>query len=81
MTTRVQQILEEASSLTEAERADLAILLLEGLESGEDPGAEEAWSEEIGRRVNELRLGLVKTIPWEQVRKEALRALHAGPQR
>ena len=69
-----KRILEEAMRLPPGERADLAGRLLESIEPGEDAGIEEAWSQEIARRVRELKAGRAKTIPWSEV-KEQLRAI------
>ncbi len=63
----------EAVELSESERAELAGLLLESLQTEPDPDVEAAWAEEIERRVRDIDEGRVQTIPWEQVRAE----LHA----
>lgn len=73
MNRRVDDLYKEASELTESERAELAGLLLESLETEPDAGVEAAWAAEIERRVREIDEGRVETIPWEQVRAE----LHA----
>jgi len=54
----------------ERERAELAGLLLESLESEQDEDVESAWAEEIERRVRQLDSGEVKAIPWAQIRAE-----------
>jgi putative addiction module component (TIGR02574 family) len=50
--------------------------LLESLDETEDEDAEDAWDDEIKRRVDEIRSGRVKTVPGEQVsgRLEARRS-------
>ena len=70
MSRTLQELYREASELSENERAELAGLLLESLESEPEAGVEAAWAEEIERRVRELDSGNVKTIPWEQVRAQ-----------
>lgn len=47
------KLFAKASALSEKERATLAGLLMESLESEFDPDVEEAWPEEIERRVAE----------------------------
>jgi hypothetical protein len=37
-----------------------------------EPDLEQAWSEEIARRVAELDAGTVETIPWVEVREELI---------
>lgn len=73
MSRRVDDLYRKAAELSESERAELAGLLLESLESEPDPGVEAAWAEEIESRVRDIDEGRVETIPWEQVRAE----LHA----
>jgi len=73
MSTHVTELFAKASILSEEERATLAGLLIESLESEVDPDVEEAWRVEIQRRVAELDAGTVKTVPWEVVKAELLR--------
>lgn len=73
MSRRVHDLYREAVELSESERAELAGLLLESLQTEPDPDVEAAWAEEIERRVRDIDEGRVQTIPWEQVRAE----LHA----
>ncbi len=69
MSANTEKILEQALSLDESERAELANSLLESLEPT-DPDADRAWAEEIRRRVEDLKAGRVETIPWSEVRSE-----------
>ena len=73
MARRLQEIYQEASALTEAERAELAGLLLQSLETEPDADVEAEWAAEVERRVQEIESGAVQMIPWEEVRAE----LHA----
>ena len=73
MSTHVTELFEQASVLSEKERATLAGLLIESLESEIDPDVEDAWRIEIERRVAELDAGTAKTVPWEVVRAKLLR--------
>jgi putative addiction module component (TIGR02574 family) len=68
MARNISEIFLEASELSEADRAELAGLLLESLEGEPDEGVEAAWAEEIERRVRQIEAGEVETIPWEEVR-------------
>jgi putative addiction module component (TIGR02574 family) len=73
MSTHVTDLFAKASSLSEEERATLAGLLIESLESEVDPVVEEAWRKEIERRVAELDSGTAETVPWETVRAKLFR--------
>jgi putative addiction module component (TIGR02574 family) len=72
MTPQVSEVLEKALTLSTQERGLLIDRLVESLDEGPaEEGVEEAWAEEIKRRVDDIRSGKVKMIPGEQV----LRAL------
>jgi putative addiction module component (TIGR02574 family) len=73
MSTHVTELFARASILSEEERATLAGLLIESLESEIDSDVEEAWRVEIERRVAELDSGAAKTVPWEDLRAKLLR--------
>jgi putative addiction module component (TIGR02574 family) len=75
MSTHVTELFKQASILSEEERATLAGLLIESLESEIDPDVEEAWRVEIERRVAELDSGTVETVPWEVVKAKLLRRI------
>ncbi|MGK2858880.1 MAG: addiction module protein [Thermoanaerobaculia bacterium] len=68
MNRRVEELYRAAADLSESDRAELAGLLLESLESEGDQDVEVAWAQEIERRVREIETGEVTTIPWEEVR-------------
>lgn len=70
MSPSVEKILREALSLPEDARVDLATALLESVDHDPpDEGAEEAWSSEAKRRLEEVRSGAVKPIPWEEAER------------
>jgi putative addiction module component (TIGR02574 family) len=77
MAKDVTALFRDASELPERDRATLAGLLIESLETDPDPDVEAAWSDEIKRRVAELESGNVETIPWEEVRRRLLDRLNA----
>jgi putative addiction module component (TIGR02574 family) len=59
-----KQLLEEALLLPSEARAALAGELIQSLDDHLDDDAEEAWSDEIRRRLDRLDAGTAKTIPW-----------------
>jgi putative addiction module component (TIGR02574 family) len=68
MTPQVSEVLEKALTLSTQDRGLLIGQLIESLDEGPaEEGVEEAWAEEIKRRVDDIRSGKVKTIPGEQV--------------
>ncbi len=71
MTPEASEVLAKAMQLSAQQRELLIDQLVESLdEEPAEPGAEEAWAEEIKRRVDEIRSGKVKMIPGEQVLRE-----------
>jgi putative addiction module component (TIGR02574 family) len=71
MPMKVKEIEEEALRLSSHERALLAEHLIGSLEPDDEPEAERYWIEEAERRYQEYKAGKVKTIPAEQVFKDA----------
>ena len=68
MTPQVSEVLEKALALSTQERGLLIDQLIESLDEGPaEEGVEEAWGEEIKRRVDDIRSGKVKMIPGERV--------------
>jgi putative addiction module component (TIGR02574 family) len=58
-----KHLLEEALLLPTEARAALAGELIQSLDDHVDEDAEEAWSSEIRRRLDQLDAGTAKTIP------------------
>ena len=77
MSIMLAELKEKAAQLSEPERAELALAMIESLDGPpEDPTAvEEAWRIEIERRVGELDRGDVKPIPGDEVFAEVRRRL------
>jgi putative addiction module component (TIGR02574 family) len=64
MSPDVSELLKKALALPPEARAALAGSLLESLDDTVDSSAEEEWSREIARRIEELDSGKVKPVPW-----------------
>ena len=64
------QILEQALTLPENQRAAIAASLLQSLDSESDPDSETHWNAEIERRLDEIDNGTVELIPWSEVRSK-----------
>ena len=70
MSATLEQVAEEAKSLSLADRSALTRILIESLdgEPAEDlANVEQAWQAEVEKRVDEIKSGRVKTIPAEEV--------------
>jgi putative addiction module component (TIGR02574 family) len=70
MNPEISELLKKALALPPEARAALAGSLLESLEDTLDASAEEEWSREIARRIEELDSGKVKPIPWADARRQ-----------
>ena len=70
MSAHVEHLTEQALELSESERAEIAYRLLRSLDEAKEEGVEEAWEEEIARRVEEVKNGTAKGIPAEEVFRE-----------
>jgi putative addiction module component (TIGR02574 family) len=64
MDTELEKLEAEALKLEPGERAALAQQLLASLE--EDADIEEAWAEEVERRIAEVEKGAVQLIPIDE---------------
>lgn len=62
-------VLRDALALAPEARAALIDSLISSLDQGVDPAAEEAWREEIYRRLKQIDSGAVELIPWEEARR------------
>ena len=84
LTPEVSKLLEQALSLSVEEQEVLANSLISSLGSEVDEvatkeGADKAWAAEIKRRVDDIRSGKTKLIPYDEVRRRlAARLADAG---
>ncbi len=69
MTQKSQVVLAEALKLPSNERAEVAEQLIASLDEAPDADVEEAWQEEVQRRLGQIERGEVNTIPWEEVQR------------
>ena len=71
MSPEVSDLLKQALALPVEERAALANTLLDSLETT-NQSVQEAWDEEVARRIADLKAGKAATVPWEQLHRELL---------
>lgn len=74
MGNRLEVLEAEALNLTSGERAAFAQLLLASLD--EDAGIEDAWAEEIERRIADVENGTSQVIPITEALEQARAALN-----
>ena len=72
----MSDLLRLALALPAEERSALANTLLDSLETGsvsvQEASVQEAWDNEVSRRVADLKAGKAVTVPWQHLRRELL---------
>ena len=74
MKPTVKKLFDEAQSLSAKQQRQLADQLYKGLPLFEDPEIAAEWSEEIKRRVEEIKSGEAELVSWEDVEKSLKRS-------
>jgi putative addiction module component (TIGR02574 family) len=67
MPLSASEFYEAGMALPPSVRKDLALRLLESIEVADQESVDDAWTVEIGSRMDDILSGKVKTIPGEQV--------------
>ena len=68
MSSTLDELKKRAAQLSDAERAELALSLIESLDEPADGGdVERAWLAEAERRADEVRRGAVELVPGDEV--------------
>ncbi len=67
MPDTLMDLKQKAAELSDAERAELALSLIESLDGPADPDVEEAWRVEIERRIGQIDRGEVELVPGDEV--------------
>jgi putative addiction module component (TIGR02574 family) len=78
VTQEADELLKKALTLPASERATLAGSLIDSLEEVDETSAQDAWNDEIARRIEELDSGKAKTISWDEVRRRIATKLGHG---
>lgn len=79
MTPAADRYLAELLQLPPADRGELAARLLDSIDPATDEDADAGWSEEIRSRIEDVRGGKVKPVPWAEARAEILADDDGGP--
>ncbi len=67
MSTVLAELKQKAAQLSENERAELALQLIESLDGESETGVNEAWKSEVARRIGQIDRGEVQLIPGDEV--------------
>lgn len=66
-----ETIKRQALELSDKERAELAHLLIDSLNPEAEFESEEAWSNELKKRIDQYEKGVSSTESWSKVKKNA----------
>jgi putative addiction module component (TIGR02574 family) len=75
MTGKKELLPNEALRLSQEDRADLAVKLIESLDPAPDTHVDAAWTQEIDRRCAAVDAGEAVTSDWEDVRSRIEREI------
>lgn len=78
VTQEADDLLKKALTLPPNERATLAGSLIDSLEEMDEGSVQDAWDDEIARRIEELDSGKAETISWDEVRRRIAAKLGHG---
>jgi putative addiction module component (TIGR02574 family) len=71
MTRPAKDIANAAKQLSENDRLEIVEELLASLEPQSDDDVDAAWAAEVERRSDEVKQGIVRPIPWADVKSQA----------
>jgi putative addiction module component (TIGR02574 family) len=77
MTRPAKEIVNAAIKLTESDRLQIVEELLASLEPDTGDDVDAAWAAEVERRSREIKEGVVRPIPWEEVKAQARKRVRA----
>lgn len=67
MSMNASELFEAGLSLSPSERKDVALRLLDSVEVADQESVDDAWTDEISSRVDDIVNGKVEAIPGEQI--------------
>ncbi|MCG2588829.1 addiction module protein [Rhodohalobacter sulfatireducens] len=65
-----KKIRKQALELSHQERAELAHMLIDSLQSEKEFNSEEAWSKELKKRIDRYEQSESSAKPWSEVKKK-----------
>jgi putative addiction module component (TIGR02574 family) len=79
MTRPAKQIVNAAIKLAESDRLQIVEELLANLEPDTDTDVDTVWAAEVQRRSREIKEGIVRPIPWAEVKAQARKRVRSRP--
>ena len=73
MSKEAQAVLDSALKLSDDEREEILVGLIDSMEDDIEYPADEEYAAELKRRIDDLASGKEKGIPWEEARKSIFR--------
>ena len=78
MTRPAKEIVNAAIKLPERERVRIVEEILASLEPVADDDVDAAWGAEVEKRSREIKEGIVRPIPWGDVKSRARKRVRGG---
>lgn len=75
MSSNLKELEKQARALSVEDKAALARMLIEELDTSTDPDADQLWVEEAQRRYDAFAAGELKARPGEEMMKQARKPL------
>ena len=70
MSAVFKQVTKNIGELSSDEKALVAHCLIPSLETKHDDSVDKAWGELVNKRYLELESGAVKSVSWDEIKKE-----------
>ncbi len=74
MNMTTEQVLSAALGLSDEERVEIIEALIDSIQPDDQPPFDDSWRAEIERRSAELASGVVASVSWEDVKRQAREA-------
>ena len=71
MTRPAKEIVDAAIKLGESDRLEIVEEILASLEPDSDDDVDAAWAAEVERRSRDIKEGVVRPVPWTEVKSRA----------
>ena len=72
MTKIMNRVIDDIQILSQDEKSSLMKLLIASMDETHDKNSDEQWASLAEKRYEEINLGQVKTVNWNQIKQQVL---------
>ncbi|MAC82515.1 MAG: hypothetical protein CL624_00100 [Arcobacter sp.] len=72
MTKIMNRVINDIQILSQEEKSNLIKLLIASMDETQNKGSDEQWANLAKKRDEEIKLGQVETINWNQIKQQVL---------